>query len=157
MTDFIYFMLQSSLLIILVLIIRRAGRRYISARAVYGLWLIPMARLLFPFALVSVMLPPALCGLHPYAVVQEAAKGAAAAAARMDGREEGAADDFQTGQLLDGAVNGESAGKENGAAGRRKLCRMQPGGWGRDFGPLSSGRQAAWLQQLFFCTKTSVF
>lgn len=75
MGDFFYFMLQSSLLILLVYVIGKAGRKSLSARARYGLWLVVLARLLVPFFLVPVSWPGSWGLPHPYAVVQEAFGG----------------------------------------------------------------------------------
>lgn len=71
MGDFFYFMLQSSLLVALVLLIGKAGRKFLSARSIYFLWLIPAIRLLFPFWLIPLSLEPVWSGLHPYTLVQE--------------------------------------------------------------------------------------
>lgn len=77
MRDFIYFMLQSSLLIGLVLLIGRFGKRFLSAQAGYCLWLIPMVRLCLPFFLVPVAVPDAWSAFHPYEIVWNAAEQAA--------------------------------------------------------------------------------
>lgn len=74
MGDFIYFMVQSSLLIGLVLLIRRFGKRFLSARTGYCLWLIPLVRLCLPFFLIPVAVPAAWSSLHPYEVVWNAAE-----------------------------------------------------------------------------------
>lgn len=74
MGDFIYFMVQSSLLIGLVLLIRRFGKRFLSARTGYCLWLIPLVRLCLPFFLIPVAVPAAWSWLHPYEMVWNAAE-----------------------------------------------------------------------------------
>lgn len=109
MRDFMYFMMQSSLLICLVLLVRRFGKKYISARAAYGMWLIPMVRLCLPFFLVSVALPVGWSSLHPYALVQNAVYPDMIVADRITGTQ-------AVGSAADGAAEGsETAG--NTAAG----------------------------------------
>lgn len=71
MGDFLYFMLQSSLLILLVYVTGKAGQKSLSARARYGLWLLPLVRLLLPFFLVPVSWPGSWSIPHPYTVLQE--------------------------------------------------------------------------------------
>lgn len=46
---FLYFVVSSSFLIVLVLLCRQLFRKKLSPGAVYALWLIPMVRLLIPF------------------------------------------------------------------------------------------------------------
>lgn len=74
MRDFIFFLLQSSLLICLVLLITRFGKRYLSARTGYCLWLIPLVRLCLPFFLIPVAIPAAWSAFHPYEMVWNAAE-----------------------------------------------------------------------------------
>lgn len=71
MGDFLYFVLQSSLLIVLVLLIGKVGKNSLSARARYALWLIPMVRLLFFVSPIALTLPEEIAALHPYALVRE--------------------------------------------------------------------------------------
>lgn len=73
MRDFIYFMMQSGLLICLVLLLTRFGKRFLSARTGYCLWLIPLMRLCLPFFLVPVTVPAVLGSLHPYALARDVA------------------------------------------------------------------------------------
>lgn len=75
MGDFFYFMLQSSLLILLVCVIGKAGQKSLSARARYSLWLIVLVRLLVPFFLIPVSWPGSWSIPHPYTVLQEALGG----------------------------------------------------------------------------------
>lgn len=74
MGDFIYFMVQSSLLICLVLLITRFGKGFFSARTGYCLWLIPLVRLCLPFFLIPVAVPAAWSSFHPYEMVWNAAE-----------------------------------------------------------------------------------
>lgn len=46
---FVYFLVSSSLLISLVLLIRKVFRKQLSPGVIYALWLIPMLRLMIPF------------------------------------------------------------------------------------------------------------
>jgi len=73
----LYFAVSSSLLIAMVLLARRLFRRKLSPGALYALWLIPLVRLLTPFAAVEI--PVHGQGAEflnlPYAVFEEAVEG----------------------------------------------------------------------------------
>ncbi|MDO4325067.1 MAG: M56 family metallopeptidase [bacterium] len=69
MGELLYFLLQSSLLIGMVLLFRKVGRQRLSPQVRYMLWLIPMFRLLLPFPVIE--LAGNMENWHPYTAVMQ--------------------------------------------------------------------------------------
>lgn len=69
MGELLYFLLQSSLLIAMVLLFRKVGRQRLSPQVRYMLWLIPMLRLLIPFPVIE--LAGNMGNWHSYAVMMQ--------------------------------------------------------------------------------------
>lgn len=69
----IYFLITSSCLILLMLLVRTVFRRKLAPGMIYALWLIPLLRFMIPFGFVEVPLFGAMAELlnHPFAVTKE--------------------------------------------------------------------------------------
>lgn len=131
MRDFIYFMMQSSLLICLVLLLTRFGKRFLSARTGYCLWLIPLMRLCLPFFLVPVTVPAVWSSLHPYALARDVAAHVEEKVGNMVGAEIQAVLEPSSGiaqaKTPGGAAGAEGSGPENAnAAPSGEICAMKP-------------------------------
>lgn len=71
--DFLFFVIQSTILICSLLVIRKFCKKIISPKLMYLLWIIPMLRLMIPFGLVSFGSDNDFQKVvtYPYAITQE--------------------------------------------------------------------------------------